>query len=190
MIFTEGEVAGAYAIELEPRRDARGWFARSFCARELAERGLVARVAQVNAQWSPAPGTLRGLHWQDPPHAEVKIVRCTRGAVYDVVADVRADSPTYLRWMARELTPDDGLMLYAPEGCAHGYLTLKEDTEVTYFTSAFYAPEAVRGIRWDDPAFAIAWPAAVRVLSEQDRGWPDHRAPGAPERPPRRGGAP
>jgi len=173
VIFSEGPVAGAFAIELERRRDARGWFARSWCEREFAEHGLVARVAQVNTQWSPAVGTLRGLHWQDPPHAEVKLVRCTRGAAYDVVADLRPGSPTFRRWMARELTPDEGVMLYAPEGCAHGYLTLKEDTEVIYFTSACYAPDAVRGVRFDDPAFAIAWPAPVRVVSDQDRTWPD-----------------
>jgi dTDP-4-dehydrorhamnose 3,5-epimerase len=173
VIFREGEVAGAFALELERRRDERGWFARSWCERELAERGLVARIAQVNTQWSPQPGTLRGLHWQAAPHAEAKVVRCTRGAVYDVVVDVRPGSPTFRRWMARELSADAGTMLYAPEGCAHGYLTLKEDTEVTYFTSAVYAPGAVRGVRFDDPAFGIRWPAAVRLLSEQDRGWPD-----------------
>jgi len=171
--FSEGPVAGAFAIELERRRDARGWFARSWCEREFAEHGLVARVAQVNTQWSPEVGTLRGLHWQDPPHAEVKLVRCTRGAAYDVIADLRPASPTFRRWMARELTPDEGVMLYAPEGCAHGYLTLKENTEVTYFTSACYAPDAARGVRFDDPAFAIAWPAPVRVVSDQDRTWPD-----------------
>jgi dTDP-4-dehydrorhamnose 3,5-epimerase len=177
VIFSEGTVAGAFVIELELRRDARGWFARSWCEREFAEHGLVARIAQVNAQWSPQVGTLRGLHWQEPPHAEVKLVRCTRGAAYDVVVDLRAGSPTFRRWMARELTPDEGAMLYAPEGCAHGYLTLKEDTEVTYFTSAGYAPDAARGVRFDDPAFAIAWPTPVRVVSDQDRSWPDFPVP-------------
>lgn len=172
MIFSAGAVEGAFAIELEPRRDARGWFARTWCERELADHGLVARIAQVNAQWSPQPGTLRGLHFQEPPHAEVKIVRCTRGGVYDVVVDLRPASPTFLRWMARELTPDNGLMLYAPEGCAHGYLTLERDSEVTYLTSACYAPEAARGVRFDDPAFGIDWPAPVRVVSDQDRSWP------------------
>jgi dTDP-4-dehydrorhamnose 3,5-epimerase len=176
VIFSEGAVAGAFAVELELRRDARGWFARSWCAREFAQHGLLARIAQVNTQWSPQVGTLRGLHWQEPPHAEVKLVRCTRGAVYDVIVDLRPGSPTFRRSMACELTPDNGLMLYAPEGCAHGYLTLKEDTEVTYFTSEFYAPEAARGIRFDDPAFDIRWPAAVRVVSNQDRQWPDYLA--------------
>jgi dTDP-4-dehydrorhamnose 3,5-epimerase len=189
VIFKEGPVEGAYAVELELRRDERGWFARSWCEREFGEYGLVARVAQVNTQWSPRAGTLRGLHWQAAPHAEVKLVRCTRGAVYDVVVDVRPGSRTFGRSMGCRLTPDEGVMLYAPEGCAHGYLTLEDDSEVIYFTSACYAPESVRGIRFDDPAFALEWPAPVRVVSDQDRGWPDFLAAqaaprrGAQERP-------
>jgi dTDP-4-dehydrorhamnose 3,5-epimerase len=172
--FSEARLPGVYVVELEHKADARGWFARSWCAREFAAHGLSAQVAQVNTQFSPRSGTLRGLHYQEPPHSEVKLVRCTRGAIFDVVVDLRPDSPGYRRWLGRELTAEEGAMLYAPEGCAHGYLTLADDTEVTYFTSAFYAPECARGVRFDDPAFGIEWPAPVRVVSDQDRQWPDH----------------
>jgi dTDP-4-dehydrorhamnose 3,5-epimerase len=178
MKFSEGKIPGAYVVELERRNDARGWFARSWCAREFADHGLSSAIAQVNAQFSPRAGTLRGLHYQEAPHAEVKIVRCTRGAIFDVIVDLRPGSPACGQWMGRELTAEEGAMLYAPEGCAHGYLTLADDTEVTYFTSAFYAPECARGVRFDDPAFGIEWPAPVRVVSDQDRQWPDHRARG------------
>ena len=180
MKFSEAALPGVYLIELERKPDARGWFARSWCARELADHGLKSEVAQVNTQFSPRAGTLRGLHYQEPPHAEVKLVRCTRGAIFDVVVDLRPDSPGYRRWTGRELTAEEGAMLYAPEGCAHGYLTLVDDCEVSYFTSAFYAPGHARGVRFDDPAFAIEWPAPVHIVSDQDRQWPDHPSRGEP----------
>jgi dTDP-4-dehydrorhamnose 3,5-epimerase len=172
--FTEGTLPGVYQVELERKPDARGWFARSWCAREFAEHGLASAIAQVNTQRSVRAGTLRGLHYQEAPHAEVKIVRCTSGAIFDVAVDLRPESPTYRRWMGRELTADEGAMLYVPEGCAHGYLTLADDVEVTYFASTFYAPGHARGVRFDDPAFGIEWPAPVVVVSDQDRQWPDH----------------
>ena len=174
MKFTEGTLPGVYLIELERRADARGWFARTWCAKELADHGLSSTIAQVNAQASPKRGTLRGLHYQEAPHAEVKIVRCTRGAIFDVAVDLRPESPTYRRWMGRELTADEGAMLYVPEGCAHGYLTLADDTEVTYFASAFYAPGSARGVRFDDPEIAIDWPVPANelIVSERDRAAP------------------
>lgn len=173
MMFEEVGVKGAFIIEPERRRDERGFFARLFCERELAERGLKGVICQVNTGFSPRAGTLRGLHYQVPPHAEVKIVRCVRGAAYDVVVDLRPDSPTFKRWAGVELTGDSGRLMYAPEGTAHGYLTLSNDTEVMYMTSSPYAPEAARGVRFDDPACKIQWPAKVRVVSQADRSWPD-----------------
>ncbi len=170
--FTAGTVEGAYLIEPERRSDKRGFFARLWCAQELAARGLVADVAQINTGVSPRRGTLRGLHYQLPPHEEVKIVRCFRGAVFDVVVDLRRGSPTYRRWMGVELTAVNARLLYVPQGCAHGYLTLTDDVELLYLTSRAYAPEAARGLRYDDPAFGIAWPAPARVVSRADASWP------------------
>lgn len=173
MIFEELDVAGAFVVEPQRREDDRGYFARVWCGDELARRGLVERVAQINTGFSPKAGTLRGLHYQLPPHAEVKFARCTRGAVYDVVLDLRRSSPSYRAWAAVELTADDGRMLYVPEGCAHGYLTLADDSELEYLTSHPYAPGAARGVRFDDAAFAIAWPSLPRVISQADRSWAD-----------------
>lgn len=175
MIFEALSVAGAYEIRLERRSDDRGYFARVWCQAELAAKGLVNRIEQINTAWSPKAGTLRGMHYQLPPHAEVKIVRCTRGAVFDVVIDLRKGSRTYRRWADVRLSADEGNQLYVPEGCAHGYLTLDDGAELVYATSAAYAPAATRGARHDDAQFAVAWPAAVQVISEQDRRWPDHR---------------
>jgi dTDP-4-dehydrorhamnose 3,5-epimerase len=170
--FTPGSVAGSWIIDLEPRRDERGYFARTWCEQEFAAHGLSTRIAQVNTAVSMRRGTLRGMHFQDAPHAEVKVIRCTRGAVFDVVIDLRPDSSTHRRWMAAELTAENSRMLYAPEGCAHGYLTLSDDCELMYFTSHPYAASAARGVRYDDPAFAIRWPGPASVISDQDRGWP------------------
>jgi dTDP-4-dehydrorhamnose 3,5-epimerase len=172
MKFTPCRVAGVYVIDLERREDERGFFARTWCARELAAQGLNPGVAQVNVQVSPRAGTLRGLHFQLEPFAEVKIVRCNRGRIFDVAVDLRPSSPTYLGWYGIELRAEEGRMLYVPEGCAHGYLTLEPDTEVMYFTSEFYAPEAARGVRYDDPAFGIEWPAQPVLVSAADRSWP------------------
>jgi dTDP-4-dehydrorhamnose 3,5-epimerase len=172
MLFNQTEIDGAYLIEPERRVDERGFFARVFCETELAERGLAVSISQANTGFSPRAGTLRGLHFQLAPHAEVKIARCLRGSVFGVAVDLRPDSPTYKRWTGHLLSAENGKLLYVPEGCAHGYLTLAPDTELMYFTSKPYAPTGARGIRHNDPAFAIAWPAAVEVISEADSSWP------------------
>lgn len=173
MKFAQTDLPGVLVIELERREDERGYFARMFCEKELADRGLVGRIQQANTGFSPRAGTLRGMHFQLPPHAEVKIVRCLRGSVFDVAVDLRHDSPTYCRWTGATLTAESGTMLYVPEGFAHGYLTLVPDTELAYFTSAPYAPGAARGVRYNDPAFSIDWPARIGVVSKADLSWPD-----------------
>ena len=177
MIFTKTKIPGVTVIELEPRHDERGFFARQWCAEEMTRAGLDARVNQINVARSTAAGTLRGVHYQMAPHAEVKLVRCTRGVVFDVALDLRADSPTFRQWFGTELDAESGRMLYIPEGCAHGYLTLVPDCDLVYQASAPYAPRSASGLRYDDPAFAIAWPAPVRVISQQDGSWPDFQSP-------------
>ena len=173
MVFEELGVIGAFIIEPEKRADDRGFFARLWCQDELQKRGLCGHIAQINTGFSPKVGTLRGMHLQLPPHAEVKIARCTRGAAFDVVVDLRRGSASYRRWAGVELTPGNARMVYVPEGCTHGYLTLADDTELVYTTSHTYASAAARGVRYDDPAFAIGWPAPMRVISQADRSWPD-----------------
>jgi dTDP-4-dehydrorhamnose 3,5-epimerase len=175
--FTDLTVQGAALIDIVPMSDERGFFARTWCARELREHGLLGDVSQMNVGYNPTPGTLRGLHYQRPPSEEVKIVRCTRGAVYDVVLDLRPDSPTFLRWSGAELTADTHRMVYVPRGCAHGYLTLAPETELMYSTSAAYDPGAATGVRYDDPAFGIEWPAPITLVSAADRGWPLYSLP-------------
>jgi dTDP-4-dehydrorhamnose 3,5-epimerase len=165
-------IAGAFLIRPEPAEDERGLFARVWCEQEFARQGITARLVQANVGFSPRRGTLRGLHYQIAPDLEAKLVRCTRGAVYDVIVDLRPDSPSYRRWYGIELTADNRLSLYVPPLCAHGYLTLMDDTELLYHASAPYAPTSARGIRWDDPAISIAWPAPVILVSERDRTWP------------------
>lgn len=172
MLFTPTKIAGVHLIDVERRQDERGYFGRMWCEREMAAHGLSTRVAQTNVAVSLRAGTLRGMHYQRAPFAEVKTIRCARGAVYDVIVDLRPASTTYLQWVGVELTAENGRMLYAPEGCAHGYVTLHEDTELSYSTSQFYAPEAAHGVRFDDPAFNIQWPVTVNVISAQDRSWP------------------
>jgi len=172
MIFTEGALPGTYVIDPERKADARGYFARIFCRQEFAAHGLNQTVVQANVSVNEQRGTLRGMHYQAAPHQEVKVVRCTRGALYDVIVDVRSDSDTYGEWMGVELTAENGRALYVPEGFAHGYITLTDDTEAVYFVSTFYAPEFERGLRYDDPAIGIEWPVAVSVVSEKDRQWP------------------
>lgn len=173
MIFTTTLVAGAVVIDIERIEDDRGFFARSWCEREFMAHGLNPRVAQVNIGRSTRKGTIRGLHYQLSPWQEAKTVRCTQGAVYDVVVDLRAESPTYRRWFGVELTGDNHRMLYVPEGCAQGYQTLVDNTEICYHTSQRYAPESARGVRYDDPAFGITWPLAVTNISQADLSWPD-----------------
>ena len=176
MIFEPLSVAGAFLIGPQKRTDERGYFARVFCHDELTGQGLCADFCQANTALSPYAGTLRGLHYQRAPHAEVKLIRCTRGRVFDVVLDLRRDSPTYLRWHGVELSADNAVMLYAPEGTAHGYLTLSDDAELLYMTSAKYAPEAATGVRFDDRAFGIRWPSDIVLMSQADRSWPDFQS--------------
>jgi dTDP-4-dehydrorhamnose 3,5-epimerase len=172
MLFHDTPVEGAYVIEPHRITDDRGFFARLWCTAELGQRGLSTTICQTNIGVSTRKGTLRGLHYQRAPHAEVKIVRCPRGAVFDVVVDLRPQSPTYLRSHGVELNQDNGLALYVPEGCATGYLTLTDDAEIYYHTSATYNPGAATGVRFNDPAFGIAWPGVPTVMSAQDAAWP------------------
>lgn len=173
VIFRPTPVAGAVLLELERREDERGFFARSWCAREFEAQGLDPRLVQCNVSWNRHRGTVRGLHWQEPPHAEAKLVRCTRGAIWDVVVDVRPGSPSYKRHFAVELDDDNRLALYVPPGCAHGFQTLREGSEIFYQMSEFYAPEHQRGARWNDPAFAIPWPLPEVVIHPRDAAYPD-----------------
>lgn len=172
MRFTPGALDGLYFIEIEPIEDHRGFFARFWCEDEFEAHDLVADWPQGNLQFSPDAGTMRGLHYQLPPHSETKLVRCTRGSVYDVAVDLRPDSPTFLQWSGVELRADQHTSVWTPEGCAHGYVTLERNTEVFYLTSNIYVPEAVRGIRYDDPAFAITWPRSVDILPADYDHWP------------------
>jgi dTDP-4-dehydrorhamnose 3,5-epimerase len=182
LIFSETKIPGVYVIDIERRGDTRGFFARSWCEKELQDRGLTNRVVQENVAFSNKRGCLRGMHFQVSPHEEVKIVRCTMGAVYDVALDLRADSPAHMQWVAVELTAENHKMLYIPEGCAHGYQTLLDNTEICYQTSEFYAAGAARGVRYNDAAFSIEWPLSVDSISEADRSWPDYVAKRSLER--------
>jgi dTDP-4-dehydrorhamnose 3,5-epimerase len=173
MRFTETKVAGAFLIEPEPIADERGFFARTWCREEFADHGLNPELAQANISFNHRKGTLRGLHYQEAPHAEAKLVRPVRGAIWDLALDLRPDSPSYLAWFGAELRDANRAMLYVPEGCAHGFLTLTDDAEVVYQMSAPYAPQAARGVRFDDPAFGISWPGEVVVINERDRTYPD-----------------
>lgn len=175
MRYEIGGVNGARIIDLERREDDRGYFARMWCEAELANHGLVSQIAQINTGFSHKVGTLRGMHFQQKPHEEVKIVRCLRGSVFDVAVDLRPESPTYRGWMGVELSAENGRMLYVPEGCAHGYITLEDETELMYLTSCPYAPDSARGVRFDDSAFGIQWPVEPRIVSQADRSWPDFR---------------
>jgi len=172
MHFTETGLIGAKVIDPNPHKDDRGRFMRAWCAREFAEHGLDFLPVQANMGSSVAKGTVRGMHYQATPALEAKLVRCTSGTIFDVVLDLRPDSPTYGKWYGTELSAENGRMLYVPEHCAHGYQTLEENTEMYYMTSAFYTPSAVRGVRFDDPRFGIQWPLPATVVSEQDRNWP------------------
>ena len=171
MIFRETGLAGAFIVDLEPRADDRGFFARTFCQREFAARGLQAGVAQANVARSTRKGTLRGMHFQYPPDAEAKLVRATRGAALDIIVDLRPESPTFLRHTAVRLSADDHRALYVPERFAHGYQTLEDDTEVYYQASAFYAPESEGGLSPFDPRLALPWPLPVSALSARDTAW-------------------
>lgn len=175
MRFTETRLHGAFIVELEKHEDERGYFARTFCVREFEERGLSSHLVQCSTAFNVRRGTLRGFHWQALPKPEVKLVRVTRGAIHDVIIDLRPESSTRLAHVAVELTADNGLMLYIPEGFAHGFQTLADSTEVSYKMSEFYAPECARGARWNDPAFGIEWPLPNPVLNDRDRTWRDFK---------------
>ena len=172
MKFTPLTLPGAFVIEPQKYEDERGFFARTWCTREFAEHGLNASLVQANISFNARLGTLRGMHYQAAPNEEAKIVRVTRGAIFDVIVDLRPQSPAYLKWTGVELRADNYLALYIPEGFAHGFLTLSHDTEVNYLMTAFFVAEAARGFRWDDPAIGIRWPAAVNVIAQKDEMWP------------------
>jgi dTDP-4-dehydrorhamnose 3,5-epimerase len=187
MIFTETPIPGAYHVELQPHRDDRGLFARAWCQEEFADHGLTQPFVQANLTQTHVAGTVRGIHYQTAPHEEAKFIRCLRGAIYDVIVDVRPDSPTYLQWHGQTLTAERRNAVYIPAGCAHGYQTLADDTEVFYQVTAAYTPGVEQGIRYDDPTFEIAWPQPVTEISEKDRSWPDFEPiePGMSAAPPR-----
>ena len=174
MIFNETKLSGAYVIEPKRISDHRGFFGRIWCSKELEKMGLKRDLAQSNVGFSHRKGTLRGLHFQQAPHSEVKVVRCPRGAIFDVIVDLRPDSPTYKDWIGLELNEDNCKMIYVPEGFAQGYLTLSDNTEMYYHTTKFYQPDSASGVRYDDPAFEIQWPMEIMVISQQDRDWPDY----------------
>ena len=173
MIFTETVLAGACVIDLDPHRDERGFFARAWCGREFAEHGLETRIAQCDLSRTLRRGTLRGLHFQRPPYAEVKVVRCIAGAVFDVIVDLRPQSPTFTRHISVELSAENHRALYVPAGFAHGFQALTDDVELFYQMSEYYVPDAGGGVRWNDPAFGIAWPIADPFMNDRDRTYPD-----------------
>lgn len=188
MQLRETPLSGAWLIDLERKGDSRGFFARLFCERAFAEAGLEASFVQINDSLSASQGTLRGLHYQLPPHQEVKVVRCIRGSLWDCIVDLRPDSPTFKQWFGATLSAENRVMLYVPRGFAHGFITLTDDAEVIYLVSAPYAPEHERGLRWDDPAIGIDWPRVPTEMSDKDRNWPSldpawHRIEDLRERP-------
>ncbi len=174
MIFTETKLPGVFIIELERREDERGFFARAWCKKEFEAHGLNSNWVQANLAFTKRRGTLRGLHYQVAPDAEAKLVRCIRGAMYDVIVDLRPESPTYKQWLGVELSADNRKMLYIPENFAHGYQILMDNTEAFYQVSQFYAPESEQGVRYNDPAFNIEWPLEVEIISDKDKSWPDY----------------
>lgn len=174
MVFTETKLKGAYLIELETKTDERGFFARAWCQKEFQAHDLVSHFVQCNVSWNKIKGTLRGMHRQVAPHEESKLIRCTRGAIYDVMLDLRRDSPTFGKWQGFELTEENHKSLFVPGGFAVGLQTLKNHSEVVYLVSEFYTPGAEEGVRYNDPAFGIEWPLQVNIISEKDRSWPDY----------------
>lgn len=169
MIFTETKLKGAYVLDVKRIEDERGFYGRAYCQHEFEEYGLNTTLVQSNVIYTKKKGTLRGLHLQLPPYEETKLVRCTKGAIYDVIIDLRSSSPTYKQWIGVELTADNFRMLYVPEGFAHGYLTLEDETHVAYHVTQFYTPGYEKGIRWDDPAFKIEWPLRPEIVSVKDK---------------------
>jgi dTDP-4-dehydrorhamnose 3,5-epimerase len=173
MIFTETKLKGAFIIEIKKIGDERGFFGRSWCKKEMEEHGLDGTIAQINTSLSKEKGTLRGLHFQIAPYQECKMIRCTRGAIFDMIVDLRPDSPTFKQWFGEELTEDNHKALYSPKGFAQGFITLADDSEITYFTNDFYAPGFDRGVRYNDPQFGIKLPIKPVVISDKDQAWPD-----------------
>jgi dTDP-4-dehydrorhamnose 3,5-epimerase len=173
MTFHETSIAGVFEIHPQLLRDERGFFARTWCRDEFREHGLESELIQCSISFNARKGTLRGVHYQDRPHPETKVVRCTQGAVYDVVIDLRPESPTFKDWIGVLLSADNRHMIYVPEGCAHGFMTLEDETEVFYQMSEAYRPDLARGVRWNDPAFEVRWPEQVEVISERDRTYAD-----------------
>jgi dTDP-4-dehydrorhamnose 3,5-epimerase len=171
--FVPTKLAGAYLVELEPFHDERGYFARTWCRRELADQGLVDDLVQCSLSHNRRRATLRGMHFQRTPHEETKLVRCSRGAIFDVIVDLRSDSPTFRQWAGFELTADSHRSLYIPPGLAHGFVTLVDDVDVSYMMSNWHEPASASGVRWDDPAFGIEWPLTPSIISERDRSYPD-----------------
>jgi len=174
MIFKETPLKGVFILEFDKLEDKRGYFARTWCKNEFKKHGLNPDLVQCNISFNNIKGTLRGMHYQADPHAEAKLVQCTRGSVYDVVIDLRPDSKTHKQWYAAELSGENHRMLYIPENFAHGFITLEDNTEVFYQMSEFYYPECARGVRWNDPAFSIQWPMNVKVISDRDNGYNDY----------------
>jgi len=174
MNFKETTLGGAFVIEVQAFEDERGFFGRTFCRHEFSMHGLNVTIAQCNTSFNRHSGTLRGMHYQLAPHGEDKLVRCTRGKLYDVIVDLRRESRTFKQWFAIELTAENRLMLYVPKGVAHGFLTLEDNTEIHYQMSEFYHPESAGGVRWNDPAFNIQWPESQPILADRDRNWPDY----------------
>ena len=172
MKFIETRLKGAFIIEPERLEDERGFFARTFCQKEFEAHGLNPRMVQCNISYNKHKGTLRGMHYQVAPMAEAKLVSCTRGAIYDVIMDLQPESPTYCQWLAEELNAENRKMIYIPEGFAHGFQTIEDETEVFYQMSEFYSPEHARGVRWDDQVFRIKWPLDTKIISEKDRNYP------------------
>jgi dTDP-4-dehydrorhamnose 3,5-epimerase len=176
MTFIETKLNGAYVIEIQKLEDTRGFFARTWCKNEFERHSLISHLMQANISFSKKKGTLRGMHYQIAPNQESKLVRCTKGAIYDVIIDLRPNSLTYKQWLGTELTAENYKMLYVPESFAHGFQTLENDTEVIYQVSQFYAPQSERGVRYNDPAFGIKWPVDVQVITDKDNNWADYTA--------------
>lgn len=177
MKFSALQIPGVFEVALDPHTDERGFFARAFCPAEFARAGLAFTPAQINLSRNAAALTLRGMHWQDAPFAEAKVVRCVRGRIFDVVADLRPDSPSYRKWIGRDLDAKDGLALFVPEGCAHGFLSLEDDCDVLYMMGRPHTAGQARGFRYDDPAFAIEWPSQPKIVAPADLAWPAWQEP-------------
>jgi dTDP-4-dehydrorhamnose 3,5-epimerase len=173
MLFIETKLKDAFVVELEPHSDERGFFARSWCRREFEAHGLNSSLVQCNTSFNVKEGTLRGMHYQVKPSEEAKLIRCTRGAIHDVIVDIRPDSPSFRQAFGCLITSDNRRALYVPEGFAHGFLTLEDNTELFYQMSEFYAPDCARGFRWNDPSFKIEWPSPIRVMSDRDANYAD-----------------